>query len=317
MDISIVDHSPKFKPSILELFKNTFDRKLSQEFWNWRFENNPFGKPIIKNAIYNSEIIAHYLLHPVELSYGKDRISSLFSMMTMTNPQFSGRGIMTELANQVYQLGKNLGYDLVFGFANNISRKMFTQNLGFNELNTMNEISCNISNLPKLNSQYKCHEITTFDNSITELYNKCNMDNHIIIPRTKNYLNWRFIQHPEVSYQCYNVLKDDDIVGYFVLKKFNDVKTHIVDFLTSADDPTIFEAIINESKKFSEKNKLPKITLWGNPNLAFLKYLESIGFSKQPITSYFCIKPLSSKINTKIFYNFHNWYITMSDSDVF
>ncbi len=317
MDVSIIDYSPKFKPLILDLFKKTFHKKLSQEFWNWRFDNNPFGQPMIKNAIYDSTVVAHYLLHPVELNYGKNKIKSLFSMMTMTDPQFSGRGIMTQLANQVYKLGADMGYDLVFGFANNISKKMFTQNLGFKELSTMNEISCDISNLPKLNSNYDCFQITKFDNSISKLYSKCKINNQIHIPRIMEYLNWRFIQHPEISYQCFSILKDENIVGYFVLKKFNDTKTHIVDFLTLNDDPKIFETIINESKKFSEKNKLSKITLWINPNLNFSKYLKSINFSKEFTSSYFLVKQLSNKINSKIFHNFNNWYITMSDSDVF
>ena len=317
MNVSIVDYSPNSKPLIFNLFKKTFHKELSQEFWNWRFDDNPFGQPIIKNAIYDSTIIANYLLHPVELSYGKIKIKSLFSMMTMTDPQFSGRGLMTQIANQVYKFGKEMGYDLIFGFANNQSRKLFTTNLGFNELNIMNEVSCDISKLPKLNSQYECQKITTFDSSITDLFHKCTIIDHIIIPRIKHYLNWRFIQHPEISYECYSILKDKNLVGYFVLKKFNNFKMHIVDFLTLNDDPNTFETIINESRKFSEKNNLSKITLWGNPNLGFLKYLKSIGFLKELTTTYFIVKPLSSKINPKIFCNFHNWYVTMSDSDVF
>jgi len=317
MDVSILDYSTDFKPQILDLFKKTFQKEISKNFWTWRFDTNPFGKPIIKNAFYDSTLIAHYLLHPVDLRFGNIKIRSLFSMMTMTHPQFSGKGIMTQLAKQVYQLGKDLGYELIFGFGNNTSRKMFTQNLGFNELNTMNEISCDVSKLPKFNSQYECHKITEFDNSITEFYQKCKLNDKIIISRLENYLNWRFFQHPEVSYHCFSILKNKNIVGYFILKKFDNVKTHIVDFLILNDDKIIFESIVNEAKKFSEKNKLSKITLWCNPTLDFFKYLKSVGFYKDLPHSYFFVKKLSDKLNPKIFSNFNSWYITMSDSDVF
>ena len=52
MNISIVDYKPKYKPLIINLFKKTFNKKITEQFWNWRFENNPFGKPIIKLAFY-------------------------------------------------------------------------------------------------------------------------------------------------------------------------------------------------------------------------------------------------------------------------
>ena len=102
-DISIKDFSLNHKLSILKLFKKSFNKQLSEEFWNWRFENNPFGKAIIKIALADQQVVGQYLLHPIPLKYQNNNFKSLFSMTTMTDPEFSGRGIMTNLASEVFE----------------------------------------------------------------------------------------------------------------------------------------------------------------------------------------------------------------------
>ena len=66
-------------------------------------------------------------------------------MTTMTDPDFSGLGISSNLANQVYKMGKNLGFKAVIGYANSKSHDMFIKKLGFFDLKTMNELIINNS----------------------------------------------------------------------------------------------------------------------------------------------------------------------------
>ena len=55
--ISIVEYAPKYKLMILDLFKKTFQKEMSKEFWKWRFEKNSFGKPIIKIALNKEKLV--------------------------------------------------------------------------------------------------------------------------------------------------------------------------------------------------------------------------------------------------------------------
>jgi len=310
------NYQPKYKNQILQLFEKTFNSKMTEEFWEWRFEKNPFGRTLIKLGFVNQHIVANYLLHSTDLRFQGKSYQALYSMTTMTDPEYSGRGIMTKLASSVYELSRNEGCQFVWGIANKNSRNMFTKKLGFKELSVMNEFGIE----KPQDHTFECHcnllPIQIFDDSFTDFFEKINNKLcKIIIPRTSKYLNWRFFEHPENKYHCYKITQNGHLAGYFVLKKYQN-KCHIVDFLTE-DNEDFYNGIIKQAISFCNHNKLDKLTLWSNRNLDFFKYLQKNGFSEYPMENYFIIKTLSNAEGFKEILNFNNWYTTMSDSDVF
>ena len=134
------DNKVKTKKDILKLFKLVFGQNLTKKFWQWRFEKNPFGMPIIRLAYNKTDLIANYLLQPIVINCKKLEINMLYSMTTMTNPNFAGKGIMTRLANEAYQIGKLKNYSMVYLFANPSSRNLFTKKLKFKEISEISEI---------------------------------------------------------------------------------------------------------------------------------------------------------------------------------
>ena len=317
MEISIKDYSPKYKRQILNLFEKTFNKKMTKEFWEWRFEKNPYGNPLIKLAFVNQKLVANYLLHPIELRMGFKPIRGLFSMTTMTDPEFAGKGIMSNLAKEVYDLGKRKDYDIIFGFSNKNSRYMFTQKLGFKELETMNEICLGINNNTDFISNCKCIEIENFDEDYSQFYSLEQKRMYkIIIPRTKEHLQWRYTNHPQNKYHCYKITKDNDLKGFFVLKNYEGIKSHIVDYFMINED-IYYEAMIATATSFCKKFKIPELTLWVNNSLPMFKFLLKIGFRKNPIMTFFIAKILNENKIDKTFFDFNNWYVTMGDSDVY
>jgi len=312
MDISLVDYSPKFKPLILDLFKKTFQKEMSKEFWDWRFEKNPFGKPIIKLAFYGEKLVGNYLVHPLQIVLGKRSIPILYSMTTMTDHDFTGRGISTNLANQVYDIGRTLGYKAVIAFVNKNSHYMFTKKLGFSDLNTMKELS--INNLETTISQSTVQQISNFNEIPSDFFSTyLNSFKKFAIRRDSDYLNWRFLSNPENKYYCYKIVKNNEFCGYFILKNFNGIKCHIVDFLIK-DDIDYYNAMINYSKIFCQKLNISNLTFWTNNNF-FNNFLNQKKINVIPTQTYFVLKILNNSYDN--INNFKNWYITMSDSDVF
>jgi len=315
-NIVIKEYDLSCKNQILKLFKKTFQKEMTEYFWNWRFEKNPFGNPIIKIAYSKDKLISNYLVHPIILHHNLNSINALFSMTTMTDPEFSGRGIGTDLANEVYKTSKLKGYDLVFGFANKNSRYMFIKKLEFDEVAQMTELTLSINKELSFASKISCLKISQFNEEHTSFFMSKNDISKIIVPRTSNYLNWRFFQHPDIKYYCYNIIDKEKILGYFVLKIFKNEKCHIVDFLLE-ENYECFKTVINQTIKFCNENKISKISLWVNPTLKFYHYLLKIGFVKTPMETFFITKILSDKLDPFSLNNFNNWYITMADSDIF
>jgi len=317
MDYSIIDYSEEFKPQIFSLFKKTFQKEMSEKFWNWRFEKNPYGKPMIKLAFLNDKLIGNYLVHPIQIEYNQKQLLSLFSMTTMTDPDFSGQGIMTHLANEVYKKAQSMNFNFVFGFANKNSINLFTKKLDFKQLQIMSEFSIDFNKIKHIKSDLICKKINYFDDSFSNLYDEQKLElNYLITPRTKEYLNWRYIQHPEVSYHCYEISIDNVLQGFFVLKIFKNNTCHIVDFYIKNSN-TLFQAMISSIASFCKDHLLSNLTLWINRQLPLFSFLENLGFQslEQPI--YFIVKPLNQISLNPILLNYDNWYITMGNSDVY
>ena len=303
------------KLQVLELFEKVFHKKMTEQFWNWRFEKNLFGKPLIKLAFIEKNLIANYLLHPVILEINNCKRRCLFSMTTMIDSNYSGKGIMTKLATETYDKGRYELYKIVFTFVNNNSRHMFTKKLDFKELTVIKELTLEYKK-KEIDVEGKIIKINKFDEGFDSFFEsqKNNLPK-IRIPRISSYLNWRFIKNPITKYHCYKIEDKNKIVGYFVISKYKD-KCQIVDFLVEENEK-YFAQIIKSSLKFCEDKKCKKISLWVNRKLMFFRFLKSIGCYERSLEIYFCVKTLND-LNDKVNYlEFDNWFITMSDSDVY
>jgi hypothetical protein len=303
------------KNEILNLFEKVFHKKMSIQFWNWRFGNKFIKKPLIKLAFIENKLVANYLLHPIILEFGGFGKKCLFSMTTMTDPEYAKQGIMTKLATEVYKKGTDELYCLVFLFANKNSRQLFTKKLNFKELTEIKELTLEYNN-KKLNGIDETIEISDFDEQFDLFYkkNKKNLPK-IKIPRVHSYLKWRFIENPITKYYCYKIEDGNNLVGYFVISKYKE-KCQIVDFFIEEKEE-YFIKMINTALKFCHEKKCKTISLWINKKLMLFKFLKSLGFNENSIKTYFCIKTLNESKPTVDYLDFNNWHITMSDSDVY
>jgi len=300
---------------IISLYNKVFEKNADTNYWNWRFENNPFGKLIIRYMLNGKELSGMYITHPIKIESKNNINLGLFSMWTVTNPIFKKKRIMTLLANEVYNT-VNKKNNFVIGFSNENSQHMFIKKLGFKPLGLMKEMVLDMPIKISRNNSIRCKKISIFEKKISVFYDKHKkIIKKAMIPRTYEYLNWRFTKNPEVKYHCYELLKDNELLGYFVLKNYQDKKCHIVDFLLK-DDSTIYDAMIFNTIDFCKQNNLQKITLWTNGLSSFYSHIIKMGFTERNTENTFIIKILNKEKIDELNY-LKNWYLTMSDSDVF
>ena len=256
--MNIKNFQNEYKKGVFDLFEKVFQKKLTNDFWEWRY--NYFGDPIQQIMKEKDKVVGHYLLHPIILEFDEWKKKCLFSMTTMTDPDFAGRGIMTKLATEVYKRGTNELYNLVFLFANKNSRYMFTKKLRFKELAVIKELTLDYRK-QKTNGVGEIIQIDEFDKQFDYFYEMHKKDlPKIRIPRISNYLNWRFIKNPSVEYYCYKIEDNTKLVGYFVLSKYNK-KCQIVDFFIEEDEK-YFAQMIKTVFSFCKNKNCETISLW-------------------------------------------------------
>lgn len=307
---------------ILTLFKEVFGTEMSLAFWNWRFIENPFGKGIIKLLFDNDKLIGHYAVVPMNVQLQGELLKAVFSMTTMTHPEYSGQGIFTYLSEATYKLCQQRGFHFVYGFPNKNSYYGFTHKLKWNDLGKITTLEKKIQSKAQKNpARIVVKKIEHFEGAVNPLWDKVKQGYTIIIPRTEEFLNWRFVENPEVNYEKHIALDGNDcVLGYVVLKVYIEedaARGHIVDMISIADEGVV-KLLLEYSYEFFLEKGIRDISCWIPEDSFYSEILRRQGFAKKQTETYFGVRIFSKEdtlcTSAK---EFANWFLTMGDSDVF
>lgn len=125
--------SPLMLAEYVRLFQGCFPNAahLDEGYLHWLYEANPVGQVIGMDAFFGDRLVAHYACIPTEIELSGYPVRAMLSLNTATHPDFQGKGLFTQLADNTYQLGHSLGVTVVFGVANANSTPGFVRKLGF------------------------------------------------------------------------------------------------------------------------------------------------------------------------------------------
>ncbi len=305
-------------------FNTIFNQNRSIDEWLWKFKNSPFGKGQISIAFVDGELAAHISGYPIYFDYfSNDTVKSFLSYQIgdkFTLPKFRkiGFGKSSLLSKIFFNLkDKAKDADFGYGFATHHSLRFGVLLLGYE---TLGEVSCYLGNfkdrrvglIKKFSyKSYTINEITGITDDFDKFYNKMLQYHRLIIRKNKNYLKWRYIDHPSKRYNIFSVYKRGDLSGWFICQR-DETTIFIGDFLTISDNK-LWESFINyliDSKYLQQQN----ILLW-HPDSNHSPNLKDIGFK---------IIEEPNRMNYGILFRrdidlgiFKDWRYTKGDGDLF
>lgn len=300
--------------AILKLFEHSFQRSMDVSYWQWRYQNNILNKYMIRLAEDNQCIAAHYAVSPTEIFINGQQYNSAISMTTMTHPSYRGLGLFTKLANELYE-NYYEELDIIYGVPNDNSIKGFTKYLKFDHIIDIKVMELDLKKDLFLTSE-DCCEIGRFDSRFDVLFEKIRTKYAIILSRSSKYLNWRFFENPVNSYRVIAYTRKGDLLGYAVTKTFKSNELLIGDLVDIiALDTRAFSNLVNSiCQDFKEKG-VACVKTWMNDK-KYNEELDRIGFKKTDESFHFIVRANTDKVPTNI-KDFNQWYITMSDIDIF
>ena len=324
--LKIESFNQNHERKVENLFETVFQRKPLSNFFKWRCYN--FGEPIRYVMKHDEKIVGHYVLHQIPFKMNNTTENILFSMTSMTHPDFRNKGVYKQLANYVYQIAYDKNFKFAIGFSNFISYKIHFEKLDWINLGRPIEYykKCQLKNSRNKQSQYHISPIIIFDEKIDDIWNKHKEDFDFLIPRTSNYLKWRFNKQPKPRFSDYPsenyfpflVKNKNEPIAYFILKQFGNEKVHIVDFFGNLNK-SVLKVIFDFAENFCIKIGVLNISFWCSLDIESNKLQDTIkqfNFHKRNAESFFGIRIFNKKFNYDRIRK-KNWFITMSDSDVF
>lgn len=328
---------------INRLFQLVFGKQRSLNHWYWKYTRHPHNElPFILVYERNNHIVGHVALW-VSSCYisGVEKKVGL-RIDTMVDPQSRNQGIYQKLNEELLKIARQGGVEILYGFpAPKAKQKLLQRTQAANAgeisryvllLNPVKAASSKIKGLKLLNitgelykrmrlrgrrkdwpSAWKIEPVSQCDDRFTELAVKTNKLKRIMIKRDKFYLNWRYHQHPDNTYNMLAISFENSLCGYIVTKQetkkagstFINVGT-IVDWLSIEDEQArkyVIEAGI------SQLQNSDVIQTWMTPgNGADL--LKQSGFIEKDKPASLIIHSLLDKD-----YTLDDWWLTLGDVD--
>jgi hypothetical protein len=133
-----------------ELYAAVYGRRPEDGYFRKKYDTGYTGATWLGYIAYNAgnTVVAYYGVMPCLIRYGTETILSAQSGDTMTHPGFRYKGMFVELSLMTFQLCRNEGVRLLFGFPNQNSYHGAITRLGWKQTETMECFIVPVRTLP-------------------------------------------------------------------------------------------------------------------------------------------------------------------------
>lgn len=247
-------------PEIVEVLKLSLgeqDLPLSEEIWNYKHVNNPFGRSLVLVAEENGIIAGVRAFMCWDWQLLDKTYKSYRAVDTATHPDFQGRGIFKKLTLEAVKMGKELSYNFVFNTPNDQSRPGYLK-MGWKQVGKVQ-----VALRPSFKSFWNLKESKleygiTSKVSPSEKLNLCNSWNNqlalkeqLFTPKSAKFLTWRYENNPLQKYEVFS--SPNLYIAAYIKKRKNIKELRIAECIFKDDLKSNKELrrIINEwSSKF-------------------------------------------------------------------
>ncbi len=328
------------------VFGETEQDKLDERFWRWEFEEGPEGKAFIYIVEDENRIIGHFADIPRRFSVQGEVVLGTLSLDLMVHPDYWRKGIFTAMGRYGAQRVKQADGLFMTAFPIRQETILGFKKIGWKEVvklpvlvypirfsGIVNRylhflpLSVFIGGVARFfytflfkarrrneSKQIEIEEIVQLDDQFESFWRQALSLRLIMGIRDRNYLTWRYFQHPTRNYTIYRAKKSGEMKGYIVLRKvelLNFNSAVIVDLL--ALDEMSLAALVEKGIEHSRQEGTDLLGFMVPIDHLYYKILRRRGFLPSLKTFLFMIYPHSGR---KIFLSPEKWYVNWGDSDV-
>lgn len=114
------------KPDLLSLFQHVLDEEMTEPWFEWKYENNPYTTEIpLIVATYRDQVIGTLAVWPLVLHTGEGGIQVVQSCDGAVAPEHRRKGIYTAMFRAGLEYATATGARFVFDFPNEASKATF------------------------------------------------------------------------------------------------------------------------------------------------------------------------------------------------
>jgi GNAT superfamily N-acetyltransferase len=347
---TVQDGDEKDYPGILSLRKIVFGEmekdKLEPRFWKWEFMEAPDGKGFIYLVRDGEKIIAHFADIPRRFSINGGTVLATVSLDLMVHPDYRREGLFMAMGKYGARRVKResvlfmmtfpirpetirglikIGWEKVVPLPVIVRPIRFSaildRYLRFKPLSLiLGGVAAGAYFLlfawrqGKKPGGIRIEEVNRLDGAFDDFLEDASRLFPAMGIRTRQYLNWRYVQHPTRRYTICRAVEKGKMRGYIVLRKvellgFN--STAIVDLL--ALDEGALHALVEKGVQHSRAAAADLLSFMVPKTHPYYRSLKRGGFLRSPKAFTFMIFSHAKEKNLP---RLDGWYVTWGDTDV-
>jgi hypothetical protein len=349
MKISLWVDTEDEKQEILNLTKKIFgDVEINDPlYFDWQYRDNPNGKALVLLARddLTNLIVGTNTIVPMKLIVDDEIITSSLACNVQVHPDYRKKRIFSKLLSSMPNKALASNIKSLFAIPNDNSFHAF-----------INEGSVEITHLPLLIKPIKLSKYfgnplkqilkpfdifwknnnifsgidefyDNFDDSFENLAKKTSKRVLVMNSRKKEFLNWRYKNHPTQKYQILTLKENNELIGYIITKIHYIEKKKIgviLDYMVDSDykDEKKLKNLIHKSITNFWNNDVSIVIATSRNGLLENRLLRSCGFFTppsflKPVSLHFIVHTFNDNVKHAKLKKFDNWFFVFGDYDVF
>lgn len=333
---------------INSLFTEVFQKERSVKHWNWKYKDNLIEKTIVTVDQEDEDIAGHVALVPFPAKWHDREVVFGARTDTMVSPRYRGKGIYKHLNEEMIETARVNGIDYLFGYPAAKAKVLLEKYTGAVEIGyiprlmKINKVSSLLSSrIPvlkgvkpllkaadlffrskeyELPSGYEIRSLNRADDSFNLLWEKGKSLANITLVRNADFLNWRFINHPDFKYHLIGLYKEEELVGYAVTRI--EEKPYGAGIVRNGFIVDLFADSNEESWKFliqaaiQQLSEADIIQTWALEHTVSYKLLKALfKFKHKDAPMPLVGNKINDELNEPV--TLSDWYVTPADVDSF
>ena len=300
---------------VLKLSLGEADLPLSEEIWNFKHINNPFGKSLVLVAIQDNKIIGVRAFMRWKWQLRDEIFACYRAVDTATHPEHQGKGVFKKLTLKAVDLARKEDGLFIFNTPNENSRP------GYLKMGWKSAGKIAVALQPALVSFYKIgasipdvqQNYAVSNGEVENLCLKWNeylqIKSNLFTPKSSEYLKWRYVEN---RLQNYEVIATPKLYIAAYIKKRKGLRELRIAECIFINKEVESREIRNEISRMAKKFGAQVITF--SPRLLDLDQFSVKGDFGPILT----VRDLQSEPAQKnIYSSSRNWAYSLGDLELF
>lgn len=212
---------------LIEIYTSCFGIKPDENYFKWKYIDNPAGKCEAFIAIHNDKVAGFHGVIPEDYIVNGKRYIIFQAIDVMVHSEYRRMGLFTKCGEKLYDYILDRDgdiYTIAFPGITAPSYNGFLKGLNWSigkvlKFYFVNKLLFKISNVPKKTSNFTVSPFTRFDEKFNS-YFKVRKLSEKPIQRVidAKFLNWRYFDGPLSDFKAFKFEFNDDVIGFVILK---------------------------------------------------------------------------------------------------